>query len=304
MSARAALVISAFRADEAIIRLLEAAHAVVDPPWSGICVVDSLGSGHIARHVEARGWTDVVYRTHAVNLGSAGNLAERLRWAASEGFDYAYAINHDGDLVSDVVRGLVAEAERRRSAGGRVGAIYPLRRYVGRGSQYDLTGKTRLPVPFIGTASRPAHSFRVFWASSNGALYSLGPVRAGLLPWADFWMGWEDLAYGWLLDDHGYEQWVDAKVVIDDDYETRAVTQRLVVTEKPVWYAYYQTRNLLLASRRTKQSTVARALLLARFAMECGLTLAVRKDKTRRLRLLSQGVRDGLLDVSGKGPVP
>ncbi len=297
-----ALVVSTYRADESVLRLLELAASTVDAPWSAVCVIDSQGSGRVAEHIASRGWKNVVYRTHAMNLGSAGNLAARLSWAAREGFDYAYALNHDGQLDADVVRGLVSSAELR--AGLRLGAMYPLRRYVGRGSRFDLTGRSRLPMPFVGSSTKPAEPFRVTWASSNGALYSMQPVRDGLLPWSDFWMGWEDLAYGWLLDDHGYEQWVETSVIFDDDYETRDVAQGVTVTEKPTWYAYYQMRNLLLAAQRTRQSLVARSVLAARFAMECGLTLTVRREKGKRLRLLSQGIRDGLLGVSGKGPVP
>lgn len=303
MTSRVAVVISSFRGDDSVLALLRAAAQVEAPPWQRILVVDSLGSGKVARAIADEGWTWAEYRSHAVNLGSAGNLAARLTWAAREDFDYAYALNHDGRLEAATVRGLVQSAERRAST-TRVGAVYPLRRYVGRGHRYDLTGKTRLPIPFVGTAKRPTESFRVYWSSSNGALYALEPARQGLLPWADFWMGWEDLAYGWLLDDQGYEQWVEASVDFDDDYETREVFEGLVVTEKPAWYAYYQMRNLLLASRRTRQSPLARMMIAARFGLEATLTLAVRRDKARRLRLLGRGIRDGLNDVSGKGPVP
>lgn len=307
MSPRVCLVISAYKSDAAIIRLLEQAAAFTEPPWTKVLVVDSLGSGAIPAELARRGWSDrVEYRSFDTNLGSAGNLSMRLKLAAEQGFDFAYALNHDGLVDAELVRSLLGFAASRDPS--RLGAVYPLRRYTRLGGRFDLTGASRLPVPFRGSRTPPrGPALAVHWASSNGALYALAPVRSGLAPWADFWMGWEDLAYGWLLESAGYDQWVATDVVLDDDYEYVRKTVGKVsvsVSDKPVWYSYYQARNLVLAAARTKADLPRRGMVAARVLMECGATLATRSKKLERLELLARGVFDGLRGVAGKGKVP
>lgn len=307
MKSPVCLVISAYRSDEAIRGLLESVAAVVEPPWSRVLVVDSLGSGFISKLIEERGWGAwAEYRSYDTNLGSAGNLSTRLRLAAEQGFEFAYAVNHDGIADPEIVRALLAYARTRERT--RLGAVYPLRRYSNRQGLFDVTGTSRLPLPFRGSRCEPAcAAFKVHWSSSNGALYSLDRVREGHEPWADFWLGWEDLAYGWLLGDLEYEQWVVTAAVLTDDYEYRTRGRRfaqVTVTDKPSWYSYYHARNLILAVRRTKSGFMARSVVAARIALEAGLALALRDEKADRLRLLAQGVRDGFLGRAGKGPVP
>ena len=141
------------------------------------------------------------------------------------------------------------------------------------------------------------------WASSNGALYSLDRIREGHEPWADFWLGWEDLAYGWLLGDLGFEQWVVTSAVFTDDYEYRTAAG-VTVTDKPSWYSYYHARNLILATRRTKSGLVTGGVVAARIALEVGVALLLREHKVDRVRLLALGALDGVLGKAGKGPVP
>ena len=234
-------------------------------------------------------------------MGAAGNLLRRLTWAAEAGYDYAYGINADGDIAPTVVAALLTAAERRR--GARLGALYPLRRYPAR-DRYEVTGRTRFPVPFRGLRTAPTKPFRVHWASSNGALYALQPIRDGVLPWEDLWMGWEDLAYGFHLDDHGYEQWVEPSAILDDDYETKPVLLSWSLTDKPSWYAYYVTRNLILTYQRTQQTPGSWGALGARIAMEYATTTLFRGEKRRRLSLLTRGILDGVRGRGGMGPEP
>jgi GT2 family glycosyltransferase len=208
---RVGLAISAYRSDDSVERLLREAVPLVPSTFDRILVVDSLGSGRIPELIARESWQSVQYVNSPVNLGSAGNLAERLERLVFDGCDFIYAVNHDGSVDAETVKRLLRFAEDRP----RLGAAYPLRRYSGRGGKFDLTGTSMFPRPFFGSLRRPLEdSLRVYWSSSNGALYCAKPVREGLLPWRDFWMGWEDLAYGWLLEDHGYEQYVvsDAEV--------------------------------------------------------------------------------------------
>lgn len=300
------LVISAFKSDEAVAALLEQVATTVDPPWSRVIVVDSLGSGAIDALIERSGWDWAEYHSFPTNLGSAGNLATRLTLAAERGFGWAYAINHDGVVDAGLVRTLRTFAATR--ADTRPGAVYPLRRYTRRGNRYDVTGRWRWPLPFLGSSAPPvANAFRVHWASSNGALYALEPIRRGIRPWADLWLGYEDLTYGWLLEEAGYSQWVVSAAVLDDDYEYRLRRwgpAQVGLAEKPAWYSYYHARNLLLAAGRSRAGPATRSIVAARIAIEFGLTLVARPNKARRLQLLARGVWDGLRGVAGKGPVP
>lgn len=301
---RVTLAISAYRSDDAVIALLEAVHATAEGMFARILVVDSLGSGRIAGEILARGWTAVDYRSYDRNLGSAGNLAERLRIAAEGPADAVYALNHDAPFDLGVLRALADVA----AATPRMGAIYPLRRRVGREGTWDLTGKVRFPVRYRWVATPPpGPAFDVFWGSSNGTLYGLDPVRAGLLPMADLWMGWEDLIYGWALTDGGWRQRIAVGAVFDDPYEYVAAPGPVLktrLTDKPAWYAYYFTRNLILGTRRTRRPLVVQARVVARIVGELGVSATLRNSRRKRVRLLLAGIRDGLLGRAGKYRVP
>jgi GT2 family glycosyltransferase len=296
--------VSAFRSDEAVVRLLTALHASAAPPFGRVLVVDSLPSGDLEATIRDRGWKNVRYHAYDRNLGSAGNLAERLRRAAAETeASYVYALNHDAPYEESTLRALLAQAVTVP----RLGAAYPLRRRRGRAG-WDVTGRREFPLRAVTAPARPeGPAFDVWWGSSNGTLYALGPVRAGLLPPADFWMGWEDLAYGWMLADAGYRQVCVTAAVFDDpmEYATRSIGGRAVtLTDKPPWYAYYFARNLLLASRDTHRPLRVRAEVAARISAEVLVSATLRSRRRERLRLLAAGVRDGLTGRHGKYRVP
>ncbi len=302
------LVIATFRQDDAVIKLLdELCDEAGEHAFNAVFVVDSLGSGEIAAHIERRRLARVKYESADHNQGSAGNLARRLELAAATGAKWAYAINHDGELRWEAIEALVNYGERALTRAERVGALYPLR-YTTSLGKYNLTGRTSLPIPQIGTRTKPDQaSFPVWWASSNGALYALEPVRSGLLPMADLWMGWEDLGYGWQLAEHGWTQHVVTGAVFEDNYEYREAvlgSARLHITDKPTWYAYYHLRNLILITRRCGRGPLTWAVLAGRLAQEVALTVTQRPDKQRRLSFLLSGVRDGLLGRSGKWRFP
>jgi hypothetical protein len=298
------LVISSFRNDEAVARILSQVFASGEHPFCRIVVVDSLGTGKMPDLLRERGWHEVEYRCYPQNLGSAGNLAERLRLAAATEADLAYAVNHDAFIDLDVVKILVEEARQI----DRLGAVFPLRRMINLRDRLDTTGDL-LPLTLFG--ARPARALPalmpVQWSSSNGALYSLTPIREGLTPWGDFWLAWEDLAYGWLLEAHGYRQYIVTRARLNDDYEYREHRVgpfKLALVDKPSWIAYYQIRNLVLAVRRTGQGVPRTAMVASRVALEFALTALFRPEKTLRLRNLFRGLVDGLAGRSGKWVLP
>lgn len=302
---RVCLAISAYRSDDSVIRLLETAMALDAPPFQHVLVVDSLGSGKIEAAIAQRGWASrVEYRSFPTNLGSAGNLARRLSIPTEQGFDYVYALNHDGKVSTEVIRALLDYAVSSE----RVGAVYPLRKYPRRGDTFDLTGATRFPIPAMTSRRPPAGKVvPAKWGSSNGALYSTRPIREGLRVLDELWLGWEDLALGWSLERAGFTQAVVTTAVLEDDYEYsehRVGPIRKMLSDKPAWYSYYVARNLILAARLTDQDLPMHAAVAARTFLEFGITLVARKDKAKRLELLVRGVVDGVLGHSGKGAVP
>ena len=288
------LVISSFRNDDEVLKTIEQARVSVPALFQHILVVDSEGTGRMPVTIQTCGWKEVEYRNYPHNLGSGANLAERLRIAAEGGADYAYALNHDGEIDPSVVRALLDAARGRK----KLGAAYPLG-YFTEPARYNLTGTRELPLPsklFKGAPKEPI--IPVYWSSSNGALYSLQAAREGILPWSAMWMGWEDLDYGWRLNDHGYEQVIVTRAVFRDNQEYRGTRVGNVV-RKPAWRSYYNIRNLVLAVRRSRNRPLYHVVIAFRFTLECVLILLVRDDKWKRLSLLLAGARDGYRGVEG-----
>lgn len=300
---RIGLAIATYKQDERVCALLDVVANKCSVHFETIIVVDSHSSGTIAAHVAEKNYENVALHSYDENIGSAGNLAHRLQLAADIGLDFVYAINHDGEVDSTTIEALVTYA----SCHERIGAAYPLRYLEGRDT-FDYTGTQRLPLPFRGkkvAASDEAVS--VYWASSNGALYNLEPVRAGLLPWSDLWMGWEDMGYGWLLDKNGWEQCLVPGTEFSDNYECidhRFLGRTITITDKPAWYAYYGTRNLILIARRNERPSSELLVVAARVALEVALTATFKSEKGRRLKYIAAGIYDGIRERTGKWHVP
>src|SRR5713226_9005429 len=275
------LVISSYRNDQEILRILEQVHLHEEKIFDRILVVDSQGTGEIPRRVAQRGWEDVTYRSYDINLGSGANLRERLRLAAEGGADYAYAINHDASLDFGVVTALVEAAQPIHN----LGAAYPLA-YFSSAGRYNLTGTHELPLSrkFVASVNQ-GPLIDVFWSSSNGALYSTQPPKHGVLPWVEMWMGLEDLEYGWRLLDHGYRQVIVTAAVFRDNNEY-ARTKLGRVASKPPWRTYCFSRNLILATCRSRKRPLFFLVTAYRIVLEAGLILLARSTKIQRLRYL------------------
>ena len=306
---RAVLAVSTYRYDEAVLTLLEGARkdAALEL-FERVLVVDSIGTGRMPAELAARFGSQVQYHAADRNLGSAGNLALRLQLAADAGADVVYAVNHDGSVERATVTRLFQAACElgATSATPRFGALFPLRRLTHRQGRYDLTGRWSFPVPSRLHAEKPREPLlEVYWSSSNPALYALAPVREGLTPWGDLWMGWEDLGYGWLLHRHGLKQYVVTDAVTDDGYELRPVAGSSVyISDKPAWYAYYAARNLVLVTKRVRPGPLRALAVASRIALEAGDTVVARRDKRARLSYLAHGVADGLRGRTGKWRLP
>ncbi len=283
------LVIASYRDDEDVARLLSQVHGCNQTLIDRILVVDSEGTGTIPKLIADRGWSDVLYRSYDWNLGSGANLCERLRIAQEAGADFAYALNHDGNFDAGVLSSLLTAAEPQEN----LGVAYPLS-YLTSACAYNLTGTRELPLPAKLVSSRPSESLiDVFWSSSNGALYSMEPVKRGILPWSSMWMAWEDLEYGWRLSSFGYRQVIICDAIYPDNYQYKKVWFGRTV-DKPAWRTYYNARNLILAIRRSRNHPLYYAVVAYRLLLEFGLILLVRDSKWERIKCLLRGAVDGL----------
>jgi len=292
------LVIASYRNDKDVARILSQVRECNQRLIDRVLVVDSEGTGVIPKLIADRGWGDVIYRSYEWNLGSGANLCERLRIAAVAGADYAYALNNDGHFDADVLSALLRAAEPQV----KLGAAYPLG-YLTHAGAYNLTGTRELPLPAKLVPSRPSEPLiDVFWSSSNGALYSLEPVRRGIVPWTSMWMAWEDLEYGWRLSSHGYRQVIVCDAIYPDNYEYKKAWFGRTVN-KPAWRTYYNARNLILAIRRSRNQPLYYAVVAYRLLLEFGLILVARDNKWERTKCLWRGAVDGLrsaIDCSGE----
>jgi len=295
---RVVLAISAFRSDQEVIALLRQVFSEGSSPFKGVLVVDSLSSGAIESEIKLHGWP-VQFHNASYNLGAAGNHATRMKLAAKYDADWCFAVNADGEVRFDAIRQLV----RTAIAHENVGAVYPTRFRPNRGQSWELARKTFLPMsPPVRTLRTMEMDEEVLWSSSNGALYNLAVARKGIFVWEDLWMGWEDLAYSWLLWKHGWNQIQCSQSVFTDPYEHRAVHllgRRLFIHDKPPWISYYTVRNLALFVRRSGSGIRGWLVVLLRFWQEATLAVLFKKAKLSRIKLLSLGLIDGILGRTG-----
>lgn len=299
-----AIGISSFKNDARVASLLSAILGTPTGKGAESFVVDSIGTGAMPALVAGLGAPRVHYRCFPTNLGAAGNLRERLLLAANTDATHLLALNHDALFDEAAILRMIEATEGR----GRLGALYPLRRQMGKGALYDVTGTRPMPFRFIGVKEAPSEPLLpVIWSSSNGALYSLAPAREGVLPRADLWHGWEDLDYGLSLRDAGFTQYIVTAARMDDEYEYTEASLGPVpvkLSDKPSWMAYYQARNLLLAVSRNQVAPKHRALAASRIALEYGVIALGRKQKLERMRYLTEGALDALRGRTGKWRLP
>lgn len=296
--ARVVVAISAFRSDAPVLALLTRIFAEGESGFAAVIVVDSLSDGALERRIRAAGWP-VIYENSSINLGSAGNLARRLQLAATMDADWCFAINHDGTFDRAIIAALAAKA----ASENKVGAVYPKRVLL------DRANSSFKPITsFFSTVSHASEGeegddTQVAWDSSNGALYGLAPVRAGVTLSVDLWHGWEDLSYGLELGQAGWRSFRLASAAFVDDYEYQRVNflgRELFITRKPAWLAYYVIRNLVLIVRRSKAGVAGWKFIAIRLSREVAFTLLFRTQKLLRLRNLFVGLWDGLAGVSGQ----
>ena len=298
---RVALAISAFHSDDAVIRLLGNVFTGDHPRFGAVIVVDSLGRGQIHDAAKSNRW-DLHYINADHNLGSAGNLDLRLKTAAGLGFDWCFAVNHDGEVDEDKVLQLQQLGQSRP----KVGAVYPQLVFSDAGGRLDSPRRSFSAYGLL-RGERDSGVTEVAWSSSNCALYNLEAIRGGVSAWPQLWMGYEDLAIGWELQSRGWSQLLSHDVKVIDTYEFRPVRlfgREVHIAAKPTWYNYYQLRNLWLIADGSGGRAVTKASVLRRLIVDVGLILIYRDRKVERLKLLLRGLRDGMRGITGKGPVP
>lgn len=301
-----AISISSFKSSVEAMSLVS---KVIEENWQCeyILVVDSLGVGAFEDFISANNFSDrVFYFNSDVNLGSAGNLSKRLVWAAELGVDFVLALNHDAEVTQAIYLALIDKV----NTCPKMGALYPLRYLKGK-EIYDLSGRDVFSITASGTKLKPADEMiEVFWSSSNGALYATKPLRgiSKICPDATLWMGWEDYLYGLQLKNAGYRQWIVSSAETVDSYEYKAVDfspAGKVIADKPMWYSYYDARNLILIAFHRLHSPILAAFMCIRVLL--GLLLIAFKFKDNKKMAFSfclNGIKDGFKNNSGKWKLP
>jgi GT2 family glycosyltransferase len=295
---RVVLAISTFRTDEKVIALLEGHFSEGNSPFAAVAVVDSLSSGLLEQTIRANQWP-VHFWNADHNLGAAGNFAKRMEIAAAYGADWCYTVNADGEIKTDAVRAMVECAAGQE----KVGAVYPRRFKPNVGNSWEAP-RTSLWMrsEMLRGADAVNDVIEVMWGSSNGALYSLAPLRSGLECWTDLWLAWEDLAYSALLHFNGWKQLLCPRAEFIDDYEYQSVrlfNRTIHIADRPAWYAFYHARNLVLIARRLRPGFEGWSFVMRRLIQEAILVMLFKKKKTRRIGLMVRGIRDGLLNKGG-----
>lgn len=304
MTGSVTIAISAFRSDDAVISLLEEIFAAPHPEVRSVIVVDSLGSGIISETAVARQW-QLQYENNNTNLGSAGNLARRMELAAETGAEWCLCLNHDANWESCRLSVMLSAARSRP----RVGAVYPMLDHSPRKPRWE-DGRRHFK-PSAGTRlseiPKDQPAAEVLWSSSNSALYSLAPLTENISIMSDLWMGYEDLAYGLALYQGNWTQLScrSAQLTQVFDYVPRRLLGRtLHIPDKPVWYSYYNIRNLILIWRQYGTKGVSLRTILWKFVQSSIRTLLLEDKKVERLQLLYMGALAGITGKTGKGPYP
>lgn len=299
-----AVTISAFKSDEMVIGLLESIFSDPHPLVKEIIVVDSLGSGKIQTTIAERGWR-VHYKNADSNLGSAGNLWQRLNISMSLDVAWCLCLNHDAEWSSDRLTQMLLGTEHR----ARVGAIYPVldhhprkpRWVIGRENYYPASGLTMDTLPEL------PEFIPVKWSSSNHALYSIRPFKEGIQFMRDLWHGYEDLAIGIELERAGWEQYACTSAVLPRSVEYKNIKflgKSFNIPDKPVWYSYYIIRNLILIRKKHGSKYLSGLQIFRKLIQSTARILLLESRKMDRIRLLFSGTLRGLASEAGKGRVP
>lgn len=294
------IAISCFKNDDDVIALVT---KIVTQSWpvEAIIIVDSLGGGKIQEYLTSNKIKNTEYFNYDTNLGSAGNLKKRLMLSAEKDWDFVLALNHDALVTKITFLELIKYKDIPN-----LGAVYPLKYFPSK-KFYDYSGTREVgPWRSFGEKSpSPDQIIPCIWSSSNGALYNLTPVREGIVPNEDLWMGWEDYLYGLDLKSSGYKQFLISNALCEDSYEFREKKlgfTKVVLASKPSWYTYYNTRNLFLICLFLHPGILRTIRIFIRSLMEftficLGWSMSTIKQS---LKLQLRGARDGFNKINGK----
>lgn len=304
MTVKVAIAVSSFRSDDSVIKLLEEISTFPSANAGHLIVVDSLGSGRIPEAIAERGLC-VHYENFEYNLGSAGNLARRMALASELGADWCYCLNHDASWEADRLTKQLNTAVSKP----RIGAVYTLLHH-GYGSRPWEDGRfTFTPAPGDRYSDPPKNPncVEVVWGNSNSALYATAPYRDGIRILDELWMGYEDLAYGIALSQGGWSQLVSRDAVLFDSVEYKRCSffgRDIYIPDKPVWYSFYNIRNLLLIRKKFGADGIKWSVVLKKF-LQSTFRILLFEDQVRiRLKMLFSGAVNGLRGCGGKGPFP
>ena len=294
------IAISSYNSDDDVIALVKKIDSE-SWPINGILIVDSIGSGRINDYFINNKVNNLQYINFDLNLGSASNLNKRLLLSAERDWDFVLTLNHDALVTKETFLRLM-----QYSHIPNIGALYPLKYFPSK-NFYDYSGTKEIgPWRSFGVTSPIKNQLiPCLWSSSNGALYNLNPIKKGIAPNSDLWMGWEDYLYGLDLEKSGYKQFLVSNAVCEDNYEFTEKSigfTNVILSSKPDWYHYYRTRNLWLICLNYHPSVLRFLRVFLRTIVETILICFGWKQISRRhsLKLQLQGFFDAWNYIIGE----
>jgi len=300
MNGSVVVAISAFRSDQAVVKLLEQIISDPHPDVVSIVVVDSLGSGKLPGQFSSLNWP-VAYKNSDCNLGSAGNLFERISYAADARADWCFCLNHDANWEAARLEKMLKVARSNYN----VGAVYPVLHYGNRERPWEAGRNRFVPSASKRFAEKPDRELaaEVMWSSSNGALYATAPYHQGVEVMKQLWMGYEDLAYGIALFQAGWLQLVCNDAVLSDIFdllERKFLGKSFYIHDKPAWYSYYGMRNLLLIRAKYGAGGVGYPVIIKKFFHSALRIVLLENKKSEKLLELFRGFLHGFFKINGK----
>lgn len=274
-------------------------------PFNLIFIIDSEGLPDAPnRYLRPSLQQIIKYKNHKTNLGSAGNLQARIKFARECSLDFILAVNHDSLITRSAYETLLKYASQKN-----IGALYSLHHINKSKPAYDITGTRAYPFCAL-TISQPPHEelTPVYWSSSNNALYNIHALnRLPTSDWAKLWMCWEDLAIGHLLYCHKFSQWIVTKAVVKDarEFDTANLAgHRVAYQNKPIWYQYYDIRNYILIATLFDKGLFGRSWV---WRVPATLIHSVLVEHGQRLQAIVynlKGLLDGIRGKTGKWKLP
>jgi rhamnopyranosyl-N-acetylglucosaminyl-diphospho-decaprenol beta-1,3/1,4-galactofuranosyltransferase len=277
-----------------------------------IIVIDNASSDDTAAAVKEK-FPQVTLLVNTSNTGVGGGYAQGMDYAYQKGYEWMWLLDGDSLPQTSALEELAEAFASLRATHPKIGilASCPVKRLTNqRYGGFLWRGRFVVPPKALATSQEP---FPVDSTISSGCLVSRRAVEDVGLPRADFFMDFVDHEYNLRVRRNGYDiMFVPASVVYHEIGQSLVVKSRIVraiarlATKSPLgveapWRQYYVVRNQVYTfwhEFRNYRAVFFFMLLVGRMIM--GMLLFNEKDKTKRIRYIISGLRDGFKGRLGR----